>query len=124
LDGRACSRKTGYVDFNGVHYDTAKDFSCHDALTGTEVMEVRDFSITHEPEQRHRRSSRPRGRRAAPPAARAAPPASSRPFRSLIRHHNHVLPQDFGQEAKDRLPNVGQVLKKSGMDYPDGISVH
>src|SRR5262245_21744523 len=34
----------------------------------------------HEPEQRHRRSSRPRGRRAPPPAARAAPPASSRPF--------------------------------------------
>src|SRR5215831_18322751 len=34
----------------------------------------------HEPEQRHRRSSRPRGWRATPPAARAAPPASSRPF--------------------------------------------
>src|SRR4029450_5928648 len=34
----------------------------------------------HEPEQRHRRSSLPRGWRATPPAARAAPPASSRPF--------------------------------------------
>src|SRR5262249_50502217 len=34
----------------------------------------------HEPEQRHRRNSRPRGWRASPPAARAAPPASSRPF--------------------------------------------
>ena len=44
MDGLACSRKTGCVDFNGVHYDTAKDFSCHDALTGAEVMEVRDFS--------------------------------------------------------------------------------
>src|SRR4029450_2469721 len=35
---------------------------------------------THEPEQRRRRSSRPKGWRAPPPAARAAPPASSRPF--------------------------------------------
>src|SRR6516162_8836822 len=34
----------------------------------------------HEPERRHRRSSRPRGWRAPPPAARAAPLASSRPF--------------------------------------------
>src|SRR6516162_1431402 len=34
----------------------------------------------HEPEQRHRRSSRPRDWRAPPPAARAAPLASSRPF--------------------------------------------
>src|SRR5256885_7987980 len=34
----------------------------------------------HEPEQRHRRSSRPRGWRAPPPAARAAPSTSSRPF--------------------------------------------
>ena len=43
MDGLACRRKTGRFDFNGVHYDTAKDSSCHDALTGTEVM-VRDFS--------------------------------------------------------------------------------
>src|SRR4029450_7866067 len=34
----------------------------------------------HEPEQRHRRSSLPRGWRATPPAARPARPASSRPF--------------------------------------------
>ena len=44
LDGLACRRKTGCVDFNGVHHDTAKDSGCHGALTGTEVMEVRDFS--------------------------------------------------------------------------------
>ena len=40
LDELACRRKTGCVDFNGVHYDTAKDSSCHDALTGTDVIEV------------------------------------------------------------------------------------
>jgi hypothetical protein len=44
LDGLACSRKTSCVEFNGVQYDTAKDFSGHAALTGTEVMEVPDFS--------------------------------------------------------------------------------
>jgi len=42
LDGLACRRKTGWVDFNGVHYHR-KDSSCDGALTGTEVMEVRDF---------------------------------------------------------------------------------
>ena len=44
LDGLACRRKTGCVDFNGVHRDPAKDSSCHGALTGTEVMEVLGFS--------------------------------------------------------------------------------
>ena len=27
-----------------MHYDTAKDSSCHDALTGTDVIGARDFS--------------------------------------------------------------------------------
>ena len=32
LDGLACRRKTGCVDFNGVHYDAVKDSSCNGAL--------------------------------------------------------------------------------------------
>jgi hypothetical protein len=34
LEGLACSRKSGCVDFNGVHYDKARDSSCHVALMG------------------------------------------------------------------------------------------
>jgi hypothetical protein len=32
--------KPAALIFNGVHYDTAKDSSCHDALTGTDVIQV------------------------------------------------------------------------------------
>ena len=35
----------------------------------------------------------------------------------------HTLPQDFGQEAKNCLENVGRVLKDSRMDYSDVVSV-
>jgi hypothetical protein len=44
LDGLACRRKTGCVDFNRVHYDTTRDSRRNGDLTGTEVMEARDFS--------------------------------------------------------------------------------
>ena len=37
--------KIARVDFNGVHYDRAEDSGCNGALSGTEVMEDRDFSI-------------------------------------------------------------------------------
>ena len=35
----------------------------------------------------------------------------------------HTLPNDFGQEAKNCLSNVGRVLKDSGMDYSNVASV-
>jgi len=35
----------------------------------------------------------------------------------------HTLPNDFGQEAKNCLANVGRVLKDSGMDYSNVASV-
>jgi reactive intermediate/imine deaminase len=35
----------------------------------------------------------------------------------------HTLPKDFGQEAKHCLANVGTVLKDSGMDYSNVVSV-
>jgi 2-iminobutanoate/2-iminopropanoate deaminase len=34
-----------------------------------------------------------------------------------------TLPADFGHEAKNCLENVGSVLKDSGMDYSDVVSV-
>ena len=33
------------------------------------------------------------------------------------------MPNDFGQEAKNCLANVGRVLKDSGMDYSNVASV-
>jgi hypothetical protein len=50
------ARDRNWTDFNGVHYHTAKDSSCNGVLTGTEVMEVRDFSTT-------RRNATPQQRR-------------------------------------------------------------
>ena len=35
----------------------------------------------------------------------------------------HLLPNDFSQEAKNCLANVGRVLKDSGMDYSNVASV-
>jgi 2-iminobutanoate/2-iminopropanoate deaminase len=35
----------------------------------------------------------------------------------------HKLPQDFGQEVKNCLDNVGLVLKEGGMGYEDVVSV-
>jgi 2-iminobutanoate/2-iminopropanoate deaminase len=35
----------------------------------------------------------------------------------------HTLPNDFGQEAKNCLANVGRVLKDSGMEYSDVVSL-
>ena len=35
----------------------------------------------------------------------------------------HTLPHDFGQEAKNCLANVGRVLKDSGMDYANVVSL-
>src|SRR5215470_13754414 len=35
----------------------------------------------------------------------------------------HMLPNDFGQEAKNCLANVGRVLNDSGMDYSNIASV-
>ena len=35
----------------------------------------------------------------------------------------HTLPNDFGQEAKNCLANVGRVLKDSGMDFSNVASV-
>ena len=35
----------------------------------------------------------------------------------------HMLPNDFSQEAKNCLANVGRVLKDSGIDYSNVVSV-
>jgi 2-iminobutanoate/2-iminopropanoate deaminase len=35
----------------------------------------------------------------------------------------HTLPNDFGEETKNCLANVGRVLKDSGMDYSDVVSL-
>jgi 2-iminobutanoate/2-iminopropanoate deaminase len=35
----------------------------------------------------------------------------------------HKLPDDFAQEVKNCLDNVGQVLKQGGMGYSDVVSV-
>jgi 2-iminobutanoate/2-iminopropanoate deaminase len=35
----------------------------------------------------------------------------------------HTLPKDFSEEARNCLANVGSVLKDSGMDYSDVVSV-
>jgi len=37
--------------------------------------------------------------------------------------HSHKLPQDFAQEVKNCLDNVGAVLKEGGMGYDDVVSV-
>jgi len=37
--------------------------------------------------------------------------------------HSHKLPQNFAQEVKNCLDNVGAVLKEGGMGYDDVVSV-
>src|SRR5213079_3069731 len=76
-----CSHRPGQTDTGSSSLFFFNDTATTEIYTTTDTLSLLDaLPISHEPEQRHRRSSRPRGWRATPPVARAAPLTSSRPF--------------------------------------------